>query len=561
MAIAGATFDWEAAFADLLRRRQKKREEEGDAYVPPKAPKATIDSITETGLVVIVFSEDMNVIPDLVLIEKGTVPDASGTQLPIFAPEVVLGAYTDESMLGYSWSAQHMTKRSLDLKITFENPIYVSMEEEHEVLRVTFNGGSLFVSEEGMLLELPQEREAILRTRVLQQSETGNMYLQLEARIPKQVPTEGGHATAIQALDTAASSSKFVLLANFLMNLVLSASLNQLWVMINTQQLIVLLPLMNVQLPSNAAIFFKSIFQIAAFDFYDFNDIIHEVLDLEPTEPFNENFEDIGFESKYMINNMGTMIFFYIIYPLLILFEKGIKKCKNRSLCCYRFQTSLRRSLYYNTMITGLFESYAVVSICCLIQFPIISFATYGHSIQAVVCIGFSIFIVVVPFLLIKHTYSNFNFLNNYSLKDQFGKIYEDLRLKSGKVALFQPSFFLIRRFVLAFAVVIYHENLFAQVYLVWAQSIITVFIIDLAGPYKTRAERIMERFNEIILMLVLYTMFCFTSWVPSIEVKLPVGYVACALVFLHFVTNLFLMSRTSCYNAKSKSKLKAFKK
>lgn len=120
----------------------------------------------------------MNVIPDLILIEKGTVPDdASGIQLPIFAPEVVLGAYTDESMLGYSWSVLQMTKRSLKLQITFENPIYVSMEEENEVLRVTFNGGSLFVSAEGMLLELPLEREAaLLRSRILQQqSETKNV--------------------------------------------------------------------------------------------------------------------------------------------------------------------------------------------------------------------------------------------------------------------------------------------------------------------------------------------------------------------------------------------------
>ena len=331
--------------------------------------------------------------------------------------------------------------------------------------------------------------------------------------------------------------------------------------MINTQQLIVLLPLMKVQLPSNAAIFFKSIFQIASFDFYDLNDIIHEVLDLEPTEPFNENFEDIGFESKYMINNMGTMIFFYILYPLLILIEKGIRKCKNRSLCCFRFQTSLRRSLYYNAMITGLFESYAVVSICCLIQFPIISFATYGLSIQAVVCIGFSIFIVAAPFILIKHTYSNFKLLNKKLMKDRVGAIYEELRLKSGKAVLLQPSFFLVRRFVLAFAVVICHETLIAQIYLVWAQSIVTFFIIDFAGPYKTRAERIIGRFNETILILVLYTMLCFTYWITSIEIKLLIGYMACALVCFHFATNLVLMSSTACHTAKRKSKLKSSKK
>lgn len=141
-----------------------------------------------------------------------------------------------------------------------------------------------------MLLDLPLMRDVVFRQRVLQQSQSKYSFLELETRIPKQVPAEGGHASAIEALEGAASSSKYVLLGNFLMNLVLSASLNQLWVMINTQQLIVLLPLMKVQLPANAAIFFKSIFQIAAFDFYDMNDVIHEALELEPTEPFNENF-------------------------------------------------------------------------------------------------------------------------------------------------------------------------------------------------------------------------------------------------------------------------------
>ena len=149
----------------------------------------------------------MSVVPDLALIETGTVTDGSGEQLPIFAPEVVLGAYSDETMLGYSWSVLKMTKRSLDLQIAFENPMYISMEEEHEMLKVTFNGGFLFVSEEGMLLDLPLEREVTSdrrRRRVLQQSQTDNSYLLLEKRIPKQIPAGGGHADAIQAMESAA---------------------------------------------------------------------------------------------------------------------------------------------------------------------------------------------------------------------------------------------------------------------------------------------------------------------------------------------------------------------
>jgi hypothetical protein len=40
------------------------------------------------------------------------------------------------------------------------------------------------------------------------------------------------------------------------LNIILSASLQQLWSMINTQQIIVLMPLFSINLPPNAAVFF-----------------------------------------------------------------------------------------------------------------------------------------------------------------------------------------------------------------------------------------------------------------------------------------------------------------
>ena len=70
-----------------------------------------------------------------------------------------------------------------------------------------------------------------------------------------------------------------------------------------------------------------------------------------------------------------------------------------------------------------------------------------------------------------------------------------------------------------------------------------------------------MERFNEVILILTLYTMFCFTSWVPSIETKMKVGYLSCALVVLHFAVNLYIMSSVSCKNAKKNYIMKKLKK
>ena len=70
-------------------------------------------------------------------------------------------------------------------------------------------------------------------------------------------------------------------------------------------------------MPSNAGMFFKQVMQIAAFDFYDFGDIIHEWFAIEPTDPVDHKFESVGFESKYFLVNMGSLAVFCLIYICL----------------------------------------------------------------------------------------------------------------------------------------------------------------------------------------------------------------------------------------------------
>ena len=83
--------------------------------------------------------------------------------------------------------------------------------------------------------------------------------------------------------------------------------------------------LCNLTLPEDAAKFYRGIAQISSFDFYDTNDFINTVLNLESTKPFNDSFKEFGYTSVYAINNMGTMIIFYVIYPVLVIIEICLK--------------------------------------------------------------------------------------------------------------------------------------------------------------------------------------------------------------------------------------------
>ena len=222
-----------------------------------------------------------------------------------------------------------MTDRSLELQLDFEHPSYISMTDIPESLEIQINGGQLFFSTKGVTIELPKIHDTQFRSLTKDVYDPQeNHYDVFFKEIPKQLPKEEIQAVVMETQISIASGSKFVLIGNFALNLILSGSLNEIlsgslneiWSAINAQQLIILLPLCDVSLPANTLDFFHKIFEIAAFEIYPYlGDDINWLLNLEPTEPMAKGFEEIGFESVYIFNNMGTMAIYFIGYPVFIL--------------------------------------------------------------------------------------------------------------------------------------------------------------------------------------------------------------------------------------------------
>jgi hypothetical protein len=125
---------------------------------------------------------------------------------------------------------------------------------------------------------------------------------------------DGFDANFVQTLNKLAQTTKGVSVGNFFLNLLMSSSLNMLLSMINNQQLIVLMPCFDLQMPANVQMFFNQINQIASFDIININPLINTVLHLNETEPMNPNFEAIGLQSIFFLNNMGSLMIGFIAY-------------------------------------------------------------------------------------------------------------------------------------------------------------------------------------------------------------------------------------------------------
>lgn len=158
---------------------------------------------------------------------------------------------------------------------------------------------------------------------------------------------------------------------NFIMNLVLSTSLSQLWSLVNTQQIIVFLPLFRVTLPANAKVFFGFVMQLAAFNLLP-TDLIYDNLfsgmQEAETGAINENFEANGFGSHFFLYNMGTLMVVILSMPFLGCVSYMLKIFRSKHKRIETAYVKLSNYLFWSHSITVVFESYSMVCVSAFIN-------------------------------------------------------------------------------------------------------------------------------------------------------------------------------------------------
>ena len=80
-------------------------------------------------------------------------------------------------------------------------------------------------------------------------------------------------------------------------------------------------------MPSNIALVFYVLMRIAAIDVIPTDNLYDTLFDLEPTEPLSINFEAVGFESMWLIYNLGSITLFACSIPLLMMLVEATQKC------------------------------------------------------------------------------------------------------------------------------------------------------------------------------------------------------------------------------------------
>ena len=116
---------------------------------------------------------------------------------------------------------------------------------------------------------------------------------------------------------------------------------------------------------------------------------------------------------------------------------------------------------------------------------------------------------------------------------------------------MIHPIYFMVRRFMLSFVVVFIRSHLIWQIFAKAMMIIIAVNLIGHVEALHTKERQLLEYINEVIIMQVLYTMICFSPFVPEIETRYLVGFWCIVLVSFHLILNMSMICYASLKRAK----------
>ena len=119
-------------------------------------------------------------------------------------------------------------------------------------------------------------------------------------------------------------------------------SLQTLWGGVSALQIIAHIPLNNVNMPANCFFIFHFLAEIVSFDLFAPTD--HADFGFTETEPLNQRFDRLGYETSNFVENLGSigliaflMALRMLVVPCVVAIVKRINCCK----CCNKFQNRL----------------------------------------------------------------------------------------------------------------------------------------------------------------------------------------------------------------------------
>ena len=186
------------------------------------------------------------------------------------------------------WEIVSVNKEMVEIDLFFNRPLHVSQGDDPEKLIVQ--------------MQLSSFQEKNQATIPLVVNKIKDIRPQASSSTEAEVLSDIGGVTLVAAASTCAVE----LVKSFLKQ----SSLSHLWSMLNSQQMVVHMPMFEkLKFPANAMTVIEQMVKLATFDLIPTESIDDEIYDWPDEEPYSVNFESAGVESKLFLSNIGFAMY------------------------------------------------------------------------------------------------------------------------------------------------------------------------------------------------------------------------------------------------------------
>ena len=190
-------------------------------------------------------------------------------------------------------------------------------------------------------------------------------------------------------------------------------------------------------------------------------------------------------------------------------------------------------------------EGYFDFVLCALLNLKELDWNNDFPMVTAcnILAIIFIVLCCVLPIFMIIQYARKVNDWNREEFKARYGTLLENsnLEYKGSKwLVLLVPMSYFLRRLLFCLVLVFWVDVFWPQVAIQLMASTCIIILLQWNRTLTSNFATNMETFNEVISLIILYILLCFSDWVPDPETRNDCGKVFIAVVGFYLLVHIY---------------------
>ena len=90
-------------------------------------------------------------------------------------------------------------------------------------------------------------------------------------------------------------------------------------------------------------------------------------------------------------------------------------------------KNKLKEKIFWGMFLIGVYETYAILVLCCFVALEHLDFSSWGLVIQSLACFVYAFIILFMPIFIVRLLTKSFEELTNKNMTNRYGLLYENL--------------------------------------------------------------------------------------------------------------------------------------